>query len=232
MAVISGDADLGLAQLVRLARQTVPATMLSPWSENVTTVRIPVVRTASRPNPPPRYQDFDATSGRWRPQSEAIMRDAMPLRIHIAIAVLVALSVVCIGGFVYAGAHPGWFFTHQRVTPAAALTAPTPAARMVLVSSTATAVTYRVPVSSYSLVVAIDHPTWIEVRSPAQSSALLLGRTLLPTANPLTIPIRGTSSIRVAARVHAIIVMDGATVLSTITAPILGTVYTFIPSTS
>ena len=101
--------------------------------------------------------------------------------------------------------------------------------RVALVSSSSTAVTYRVPTSSYSIVVTVDHPCWLVVKS-ASSSSLLVATTLSPTASPMSIPVHGSASITVSARTQSIAITDGAKVLKTINAPVLGIAYTFLPA--
>ncbi|HLX77786.1 MAG TPA: hypothetical protein VKR27_02790, partial [Acidimicrobiales bacterium] len=100
-----------------------------------------------------------------------------------------------------------------------------------LVSSSSTAVTYRVPTRTYSIVVAVDHPCWLVVKSPASASSLLVATTLSPSASPMSIPVHGSASITVSAWTQSIAITEGSKVLETINAPVLGVAYTFLPAT-
>jgi hypothetical protein len=54
----------------------------------------------------------------------------------------------------------------------------------------------------------------------------------LPSAGPLRLALSSSSSITVSAQVRSITVATGSRDLDTITAPVLGVVYTFLPKTS
>ena len=232
MSVRAGDAEPDLVTLVRVARQPFPSETRITTPERRDTFAIPVTAERARRDQAVRQQVAAVSPTRAAPRRRRTTRRGASADSRALVVALVLSSLLCLGGFVYVGANPGWFFPPRQGIVASAGTAPVLAEHLVLLSTTTTAVTYQVPVMSYSLRVSCDHPCWIQVRSPAHSSAIAFARTLPASAVPFSIPLRGTSSISVAARVRVIRVMDGSKVLSTIASPVLSTAYTFVQRTS
>jgi hypothetical protein len=160
----------------------------------------------------------------------AVKRGA-PLFLRLSVTVLFVALLGIIGGSLYAKGHPKWLIGLRNLAvsapPVEAATHAATLGRVVLVSSSSKTIIYRVPASSYSIIVAVDHPTWIVVHSPASSSSVLAAETLLPSASPLTLAVHASASVTVAARTQSITITTGSHVLDTIDGPALGVAYTF-----
>jgi len=170
-----------------------------------------------------------------RPARSSRARAPAPLGLRILVSALLLVLLACAGGLVMVRTHPGWLSALRNNVPPEtrrqAALPPQQPNRVALVSSSSTAVTYRVPTRSYSIVVAIDHPCWLVVKSPASASSLLVATTLSPSSSPMSIPVHGSASITVSARTQSISITEGSKVLETIYAPVLGVAYTFLPAT-
>lgn len=229
MTASAGDAEPDLGTLVRMTRTPMSGPTLVPSPEGQDTLTLPVAepRKWDRHGVRAEYAAPAATRMTQRGYAVAPYRD--PSGSRWLVVALVVASLFCLGGFVYVGANPSWFFPPHAVSLVPAATRPVISEHLVLLSSTTTAVTYQMPVTSYSLLVSCDHPCWVEVRSPAQSGAYVFARTLPASVTPFPIQLTGSSSISVAARVRLIQVMDGPRELTAIASPILSTAYTFVP---
>lgn len=189
----------------------------------LTTLPVPLVRvpSPSRPRPVPRRASRRARGVR------------SPLGLRLFVSVLVAVFLAAAVGLGLLGLRPDWrvsLRSHGAVAaPIRAAQAAAKSNDVGLVSSTSTAVTFGLPVSSYSIVVTVAHRAWIVVKAPFGASSALVATTLAPALSPMSIPIEGSSSITVAAMVQSISILAGANVLRTIENPTLGTAYTFIP---
>ena len=187
----------------------------------------------TRPLPIVRLASLERTGSVASYRLPASLKYRAPIVLRVSVAMVLVVSLASVGGALYARGHPKWLIGLRNIAssvlPAKTTTTSPPRAlgRSVLVSSTSTAVVYHLPTSSYSIVVRIDHPTWIVVHSPAGSTSALVEETLLPSAGPLSIAMHASSSITVAARTQSITITSGASALDTIDEPIVGTVYTF-----
>jgi hypothetical protein len=167
-------------------------------------------------------------------------RASAPAALRVTVGLLLLLLLATSGAFVALQASPSAFdsFRQNYVIPLPSqptttpTSVPTTATHASLVSSTSSAVTYSVPTSSYSIVIRIQHPCWLVVRSPASSSSTLLARTIEPARSPLTLPVHGSASITIAARAASLSIVSGSTVLDTVDNPRLGVAYTFVPTNS
>lgn len=130
------------------------------------------------------------------------------------------------------GAYSHWVHASRHVATNQALIVPHPKLHALLLSTLPAAITYQVPVGSYSIAVAVAHPCWVVVKSPARAVASQVAETLLPSSSPMLIPIRGSASIIFAARVMSVTILSGSKVLGVIKDPVLGPAYTFVPSTT
>ncbi|MCU1495508.1 MAG: hypothetical protein JWO62_3272 [Acidimicrobiaceae bacterium] len=194
----------------------------------VITAPIPITRVAS----------FAATGQatpyrQRRPTRPSVARTSAPLGLRILVTTLLVIAIGSVGGLVAVRMHSKSSGAPRTNSPSRlprnlAQGARSPD-RAVLVSSSATAIVYRVPTSSYSIVVAVDHPCWLVVKSPAGASSSVVATTLSPSASPRSIAIHGSASITVAARVGSITITEGTKVLDVINAPVLGVAYTFLP---
>ncbi len=228
MTSISDAAELGRSRLVGAAKQSDPVLDIA-WAPSYLDTRpIPITRVVHRES---------ARQALYYPSRRAARAPA-PLGVRILVSALLVVLLACVGGLTVLREHPKWLSAFRNVPSATNVSSATerPAApppqrpnRVALVSSSSTAVTYRVPTSSYSIVVAVDHPCWLVVKSPANSSSLLVATTLSPTASPMSIPVHGSASITVSAQAQSITIALGAKVLKTINAPVLGIAYTFLP---
>ena len=73
-----------------------------------------------------------------------------------------------------------------------------------LVSSSPEGAIYKVPVSSYSIVIAVANPVWLEVTFPGNPARHNLSMMLLPAMSPYRIPTTGRATVKVAARTSSI----------------------------
>jgi hypothetical protein len=140
-------------------------------------------------------------------------------------------SILVVGGVVGAGAYHHFERSPRHVATDQAVIVPRVDLHAVLLSTSATAITYQVPVTSYTLSVAVAHPCWIVVKAPPDSVASKVATTLIPSSSPMVIRVRGSASISFAARVLTITISAGPKVLGVIHDPVLGPAYTFVPST-
>lgn len=196
-----------------------------PVTSPVTTV-VPIIRPGYSASP---------VRARSSPSIPPAARRA-PRALRVSVTLLFLVLIATLGSSLYARGHPKWLNALRNFAPSVQPIEPTsslPTIRqVVLVSSTATAVLYRVSTKSYSIIVTVDHPTWIVVRSPASSSSLLVAQTLSPGAGPLRIALHASASITVSAQTQSITVATGSHLLDVIHEPTLGVAYTFQPKSS
>ena len=185
----------------------------------------PASRIVSRPQDPPNHEGLRAV-----PRSENRRSESIALRLVVALLFLTALTAS--GASVALHKHPAWFsslrnIAYANVAPHMIQNQPL-SNRATLVMNSSTVVTYRVPSESYAITVTFGHPCWIVVKSPANSSSPFVARTYLPASSPVVIPVRGSASITIAARVRSITVGSGSTAFENIPSPLLGVAYTFV----
>lgn len=200
--------------------------VLRSHQDEYATSSLPIVRAR------PRAQTLGSTPRRTSPALPAARRRASaPRSLRFAVTLLVALLISGIGGMVAQQVHPRWFTGLEHYIYPAARTGRIAHALdgATLVSSAPAAIRYSVPASTYSIVISVDHPCWIIVRSPAGGSAILREMTVVPATSPMTILIHGSSSIMVAAQTNTIALTEGTRELGVLRSPRVGVVYSFVP---
>lgn len=200
-----------------------PGAAPNPWdiTRPIRTVRMGNSPTRGRPESPSRTPS---------------VKQGAPLLVRLSVTMLLLVLLATVGGSLYARGHPKWLIGLRNIAPSASPVETTALARtlvrVTLVSSSSTAIVYRVPASSYSVIITVDHPTWIVVRSPASSSSPLVAETLVPSASPLTLALHTSAAVTVSARTRSIAILSGSQVLETINDPVLEVTYTFEPEAS
>ena len=202
--------------------------ILTPHPDCVITAPLQIVRARShlveRRAPTRRLNNVVDTRARKTPA---------PLGLRLFVSMLLFVLLASTGGVVAQGTHPKWFIRFEHYIRSDLRVVPASHAQLldhaVLVSSSPAAVTYALPATPYSVVVSADHPCWFIVKSTAGGSTTIKATTMLPSTSPMSIPIRGSSSIMVAARTQSIVITTGLKVLGVIRSPRVGVVYSFIP---
>ena len=233
MSATFEDPDVALARLVRIAKfskhlAAAPVNLRDQsmvHSSSPDTRVVPVVRAATTASLQRPSQNRRQPAPRSRRRLRPILVPALALT-----------SLVGVVGMVGVGTHPNWFATSHRAVHSSlsgrSVPSPRNAGQVALMSATSTAITYRVPVASYSIVVTVEHPCWLVVKSPATDQTPLAAMTLMPTSSPYSITVHGSASITIAAQASSIAIADGSRTLHSVTAPILDVAYTFIPPAS
>jgi hypothetical protein len=221
-----------------LAEAAVSSPEENSRSDLFDTVVLPVVPPRSIPAPMARREPPRPPVAARRSAKNG--RPSAPVALRVTVLLLFLLFLATTGALVTLRVHPSTFDSLRQtyVYPAPSQSGTTrppavpTATHASLVSTTSSAITYSVPTSSYSIVVTISHPCWLVVRSPAGSSVPVLAKTIEPALSPLTVPLRGSASILIAARASSLSIVRGSTVLDTVENPRLGIEYTFVPTAS
>jgi hypothetical protein len=152
-------------------------------------------------------------------------RRRAPLGLRLGVLLLVPIAAASVE---IARVKPAWLPKHVlgSVAPdAKAKLATRPGVTtMTLRSSSPTQTVYALPTSSYAIGVSIDHPCWVLIKA-VPAGTTVFAQTLLPGAALAPIPVSGSMSITIAARANAIVITNGAHVLGTIPAPVVGRTY-------
>ncbi len=228
MTKVSESTDTGTSSMDAVTERIPRIVLKTPHPDSPVTAPLPVVRVRSV-----------ATSRRdlvrVPPKAANVRRrrTSAPLGLRIFVLMLLFVLLASASGVVAQRMRPKWFSAIEHyIRPESPMVSPQRAQLLdhaVLLSSSPAAVTYAVPAVPYSIVVAVDSACWLVVRSPAQDPKPLTEMTLTAAASPLSVPIRGSSSIMVAARTRAITITEGSRVIGVIPNPHAGTVYSFIP---
>jgi hypothetical protein len=151
----------------------------------------------------------------------------------VLVFVLLLVGLVSAAGFVAERTHPTWFESLRNVVvvhiarnPRRPPVPSVPAGNLVLISTSPTGATYRVPASSYAIVFDIDQRVWVRVERPP-SGAVLFAATLENSSRPTVVAVRGNTSVMVAARTLALSITEGPRTLGAIRSPKVGYIYTF-----
>lgn len=232
MSATSGDEESGLAQLVRLSRLSGTTSVAKVQPDTVVTMQVRVTRPIVRPLPLTRLAAFEAAPRASAARYNRSARSARPRSVRVLATTLGVISMLFIAGIAGIGAYHHWVRPSHHVATDQALIVHHLELHAVLLSTSSSAITYQVPVGSYSIAVAVAHPCWIVVKSPPGAAASQVAVTLLPSSSPMLIPIRGSASITFAAQVMAVTILSGSKVLAVINDPALGPAYTFVPSTA
>ena len=169
----------------------------------------------------------------WAPPAPhpARTRSAAPLGLRLSVVLLLVLLLVSSVGLAALRRHATWFSSLQNFAPTNApsqiVQSRAISSQVVLVSSSSAAITYGVPAESYAIALTIDHPCWVVVKSPANSATLLVAKTFAPGASPISIPVHGSASVTVSARVRSLSIVEGSSTLYSIASPRLNVAYTF-----
>ena len=224
-----GDDDLGLAQLVRLSRLSGDPASPKIQPDTVVTLQIRVTRPVGPALPSTRLPQFDVAA-RNGVRYHGAHQQRRPT-VRLATMAFGLVSMLIVAGVAGIGAYRHVTASSHHLAVDQAVVVPRPVHHAVLLSTTSSAITYRVPAATFTIAVVVDHPCWIVVKSPPDAVTSLLARTILPTSSPVIVPLHGAASVTFAARVISLTVRAGAVVLSVINDPVLGPAYTFVPST-
>ncbi|MCU1488914.1 MAG: hypothetical protein JWM85_319 [Acidimicrobiaceae bacterium] len=179
----------------------------------------------------------------WYPGSRKRLPAPFALRLTVWLLFLVLL--IGLGGLAVERVHPTWLdFARRTASPAAVAAGTSPPATtgrtagqggsatagFHLVKSASTTATYATGAGTYDLVLTFSHPVWTVVASPAGSQHFLVEQTLQPSASPKQVVVNGTASVQLSAATDSIQVQSAGKTLGTVSAPRVGTTYTFEPS--
>jgi hypothetical protein len=190
----------------------------------VTTRLVPIVRVAPYPE-----QTVVALREYSRPHTEPVTKkSSTPVVLRILVVMLSIAFLIGFGALVAIHTQPKWFLGLRNMV-AVAKTQPVSSSRMVLLTSSSKAVTYGVPTDTYTIVITIDHPCWIVVLSPTNTAKPLVAKTFEPSASPISIPIHGSASVTISARVLSFSIMAHSNVIGSVKSPHLYVDYSFVP---
>jgi hypothetical protein len=237
-AISAGGRSDELSRLAVLSRAAAaPAVSLGPMATPppnerfVVTAELPVVPIVYRD---PRRSEVSAVRrGPTRTNEALPRRRRAPLALRVLVFVLLAVGLAATAGLVAEQIHPAWFESLRNVVVAPNAPSPRPIAvprlptgNLVLISTSPTGATYRIPASSYAISFDIDQRVWVRVeRSP--SEALLFDATLEASSRQTVVKVGGNTSVMVAARTLALSITEGARTLGMIRSPRVGYIYTF-----
>lgn len=228
MSATSGEEEFGLARLVERSRQSASHDAAPSQPDTVVTLQVRVTRPIVHQLPTTRLAHFEtaATTRSRRPARGRARSRRIP-----AVSFLVA-SILMGGAIAGVGAYHHFNRPARHVAIDQAVVVSRTAAHAVLLSSSAAAITYQIPVADYTLSVAVAHPCWIVVKAPPDSVTSQVAVTLLPSSSPMIIPVHGSAAVSFAAQVVTITISAGPKIFGVIHDPVLGPAYTFVPSSS
>jgi hypothetical protein len=115
--------------------------------------------------------------------------------------------------------------TNAPTTSSSAPTTTVPVTTFRELSRTASAITYAVPASAYTIVVTTVHPCWTTVNVPAGSKKLVYAETIQPSTSPASFAVQGSSSIAFSAQAAAVAIEIHGHVIGRIATPVEFPVY-------
>jgi hypothetical protein len=202
--------------------------------ESPATSQIPVVRfgRANTAEYPAYVEPFPSISTRPQVTPPEIVRSRSrrrrsrsPLALRI---VVFTLFVLAVGAAEIAHTKPAWlpkdYFRPIVPSKLRVVVASSPTT-MKLVTESPSQSVYTVPNRSFNLVVSIDHPCWVMVKS-VPSGTTLFTQTLLP-GKVAPISVKAGASILLAARANSIAITDGTKTIGTISNPLVSHTYIF-----
>jgi hypothetical protein len=95
-------------------------------------------------------------------------------------------------------------------------------------SQSATAATYAVGASNFSISVDVSEPVWTVIESPAGKAPPVFASTIHPNQPTVSVPVSRSATVVVSAHTEAITVSSGDRVLGSIHSPGVGVTYSFI----
>lgn len=228
MSATSGGEEPGLAQLVRLSRQSLSSSVAKVEPATVVTLQIRVTRPLSTPVPTSRLVHFEAPTRSAQGRRNGSLPARRPRNVRVASMALGLVSMLFLASFAGVGAYRLWARPAHHVAAVQAAVLPHVDLHAVLLSTSSSAVTYQVPVATFTIAVKVIHPCWLVVKSPPDAVSFQVATTLLPSSSPMVIPISGAASVTFAARAVSVTILSGSTVLGVIDDPALGPAYTFV----
>lgn len=170
-------------------------------------------------------------------------RRSAPYVLRLTVWLLFFVLLLALGGAAVEHYHPTWLESLRYHPPGAptgnvSVTAPgtssstsstaSPSAFSKLTSS-AHGSSYALSSATYSLVLTITAPCYVVIASPAGSSHDAFAQTVQPSASPKSFAVSGSTSLVIAARATSIAVEIGGKTVGTISAPLVGSIYSFLP---
>jgi hypothetical protein len=222
----------GTSQVVRAtsapSRSTaIVASATQPLTSADITAELPAYRTTT-PGAAGRSRYADP-----RPPGRARRRDPAPVLVRLVVWFLALVCAVAIAALVTVRVHPTWLsFLRNTHSSAASRTdrsatntaAPAVAGSLAFVSQRGTTITYKVAVSSFSIVVNPISDAYVTVKSPPSATTYAFA-SVVTKGKPTPIAVHATAAVVLARQSVSIEVRSGNTLLGTIKKPPVGTTY-------
>jgi hypothetical protein len=155
---------------------------------------------------------------------QGLPRNSTPFGLRLMVLTLVG---TCLAALSLVLLRPSWLVPRIPHSSAQQLVAPKQFAVITASGASSGNISYRIPVSSYSISVAVDRPCWIIVRQLV-GGRTLFSTTLQPNVGATAIPIHGSASIEIAAQASSISIRSSDQVLGRIASPVVGVRYNFV----
>jgi hypothetical protein len=149
------------------------------------------------------------------------------------LAVICALAMIAL---VTVRVHPSWLSFLRSAPPPTTSSAGQPSSpssdstsgSMTLVSTTPRAITYNVPIRTFSIVVHPITDSYVEVHSPSTSHSFAYAEVVHKAAKPTALSVTGSASIEIFRQASLLEITSGSHVIGTIKTPKDNTSYVFI----